>query len=344
LFLKSRGSFVTCPKSRITLLLSCLFCVTRAPPEVKNTLAYFMRCTKLEFSRKIQAKVISFFMALLIVTISVMGVVCCARPGEAAPLPPTQRVRVATTTSLYDTGLWGYLEPMFEEQYGVELDVMYAGTGKALEYGERGDVDIITVHSKASEEQFIADGYGVQRVPFAYNYFLIVGPPGDPAGIKGKLPEEAFKKLMETGSGSFVSRGDDSGTHAKEKSIWQKAGYEYEEVQGAGTWYIEAGTGMGPTLMMASEKQAYTLTDMGTYLAYKGKLELVPIVDKGDILLNVYSAIAVNPEKVNGVKIDMANNLISFLTLSEIQELIGDYGVEEYGMQLFTPCAGAEPK
>ncbi|MBU2535910.1 MAG: substrate-binding domain-containing protein [Chloroflexota bacterium] len=280
---------------------------------------------------------------LLIVAISAMGGVGCARSSEAAPLPPKQRIRVATTTSLYDTGLWGYLEPMFEAQHGVELDVMYAGTGKALEYGRRGDVDIVAVHSRAREEEFIAEGYGVERVPFAYNYFLVVGPSDDPAGIKGMNPEEAFKKLMETGSGNFVSRGDDSGTHAKEKSIWEKTGYEYEAVQQAGAWYIEAGTGMGPTLMMASEKQAYTLTDIGTYLAYKGKLDLVPIVDKGDILLNVYSAIAVNPEKVKGVKIDMANNLVGFLTSPEIQELIGEYGVEEYGMQLFIPCAGAEP-
>ncbi|MBW1677612.1 MAG: tungsten ABC transporter substrate-binding protein, partial [Deltaproteobacteria bacterium] len=119
--------------------------------------------------------------------------------------------------------------------------------------------------------------------------------------------------------------------------------YEYEAVQQAGVWYIEAGTGMGPTLMMASEKQAYTLTDVGTYLAYKGKLELVPIVDKGDILLNVYAAIAVNLEQAPKTKIDMANNLIGFLISPDIQELIGEYGVEEYGMQLFTPCAGAEP-
>jgi len=297
----------------------------------------------LKFNRKIQVKAISIFMVLLIAAISVMGAVGCAKPSEAAPLPPKQRLRVATTTSLYDTGLWSYLEPMFEEQYGVELDVMYAGTGKALEYGQRGDVDIITVHSRAREEKFITEGYGVARVPFAYNYFLIVGPSGDPAGIKGMSPEEAFKKLMETGSGSFVSRGDDSGTHSKEKSIWVKADYEYEAVQQAGVWYIEAGTGMGPTLMMASEKQAYTLTDVGTYLAYKGKLELVPIVDKGDILLNVYAAIAVNPEQAPKTKIDMANNLIGFLISPDIQELIGEYGVEEYGMQLFTPCAGAEP-
>ena len=255
-----------------------------------------------------------------------------------------RRLRMATTTSLYDTGLWGYLEPKFEEKYNVELDVMYAGTGKAIEYGTRGDVDVITVHSKSREEAFVADGYGVERVPFAYNYFLIVGPESDPAGIKSLSSEDAFKKLMDTGSGSFVSRGDDSGTHSKEKAIWKGAGYEYEEVQGAGAWYIEAGTGMGQTLMMASEKEAYTLTDMGTYLAYKGKLELVPIVDKGDILLNVYSAIAVNPEKVSVKNIDMVNNLIDFLVSPEIQQLIGDYGVDEYGMQLFTPCAGAEPE
>jgi len=255
-----------------------------------------------------------------------------------SPLPAQQRLRVATTTSLYDTGLWGYLEPMFEENYDVELDVMYAGTGKAIELGQRKDVDVITVHSKAREEQFIFEGYGVQRIPFAYNYFLIVGPASDPADIKGMLPEDAFKKLMESGKGSLVSRGDDSGTHSKEKTIWNKAGYDYEAVREVGTWYIEAGTGMGPTLMMASEKQAYTLTDMGTYLSYKGKLELVPIVDKGNILINVYSAIAVNPVK------DMANNMINFLISQEIQELISNYGIEEYGMQLFTPCAGAEPR
>jgi tungstate transport system substrate-binding protein len=289
-------------------------------------------------------KIVSALVIMAILVGLISALVGCASSSEAAPLPAQQRLRVATTTSLYDTGLWGYLEPMFEDRYNIELDIMYAGTGKALEYGERGDVDIITVHSKAREEAFVADGYGVERVPFAYNYFLIVGPASDPAGIKGLSPEEAFKKLMEAGTGSFVSRGDDSGTHSKEKAIWEKAGYDYETVQGAGTWYIEAGTGMGPTLMMASEKQAYTLSDMGTYLSYKGKLELVPIVDKGDILLNVYSAIAVNPAKVSVKNIEMANNLISFLTSPEIQELIGNYGVKEYGMQLFTPCAGAEPQ
>jgi tungstate transport system substrate-binding protein len=253
---------------------------------------------------------------------------------------------MATTTSLYNTGLWGYLEPMFEKKYNVALDILSLGSGAALEYAKRGDVDVLTIHDKVNEEKFIADGYGVERVPFAYNYFLIVGPASDPAGIKGLTPEAAFKRLMETGKGAFISRGDNSGTHSKEKAIWNAAGFDYEVVRKAGAWYIEGGKGMGPTLQMASEKQAYTLTDMGTYLSYKSKLELdlVPIVEEGSILLNVYSVIAVNPQKVEGVKIDLANNLVSFLTSPEIQKLIGNYGVKEYGLQLFTPCAGAEPK
>ena len=288
-------------------------------------------------------KIIYCLLVILMLSSLLVFAIGCTVQG-AGPISPQLRLRVATTTSLYDTGLWEYLEPMFEEKYSVELDIMYAGTGRALEYGRRGDVDIITIHSKAQEEQFIAEDYGVQRVPFAYNYFLIVGPEADPAGIKGSSPEKAFRKLMDTGSGSFVSRGDDSGTHSKEKVIWKEAGYDYKAVRKAGTWYIEAGSGMGPTLMMASEKQAYILTDMGTYLTYQGKLELVPIIDKGDILLNIYSAIATNPERMPETKIDMANNLISFLTSPEIQEFIGNYGVREYGMQLFTPCAGAEPK
>ncbi len=305
---------------------------------------------------KILRKALFALSGILVVLSLLFGAAGCdSSPASSSALPPKQRLRVATTTSLYDTGLWGYLEPMFEEKYKVELDIMYAGTGKALEYGRRGDVDVITVHSKAREEQFIADGYGLKRVPFAYNYFLIVGPESDPAGLKGLSPEEAFRKLMVAGQGSFVSRGDDSGTHAKEKAIWQEIGYDYETVRNAGTWYIEAGIGMGPTLMMASEKRAYTLTDMGTYLAYKFRaelevvvderiLELVPIVVEGDILLNVYSAIVVTPEKASPAKIEMANHLIDFLTSPEIQQLIGDYGAEEYGMQLFIPYAGAEPE
>jgi tungstate transport system substrate-binding protein len=294
-----------------------------------------------------RAKTIIGILAVMLLVLGSLGALTACEGAEkaaGAPLTAQERLQVATTTSLYDTGLWGYLEPMFEEECDVELDVLYAGTGKALEWGQRGDVDVVTVHSKSRELQFVADGYGVERVPFAYNYFLIVGPEDDPAGIKDLTPEAAFQKLMETGEGSFVSRGDDSGTHSKEKAIWAAAGYDYEEIRNAGTWYVEAGIGMGPTLTMAHELEAYTLTDMGTYLAFKSELALVPIVDEGAILLNVYSVIAVSPESVSSTNIDMANNLIDFLTSDEIQELIGDYGVEEYGMQLFTPCAGNEPE
>jgi len=283
---------------------------------------------------------------LLCVAILVGLLVSLAGCGSAGSelLSPQERFRVATTTSLYDTGLWGHLEPLFEEEYDVEMDILYAGTGIALEYGMRGDVDAIIVHSKSREEQFVAEGYGVERVPFAYNYFLIVGPEDDPAGIKDMTPEDAFRQLVETGDGSFVSRGDDSGTHGKEKAIWQSAGYDYEVIRDAGSWYIEAGRGMGPTLLMAKELQAYTISDMGTYLAYKGDLDLVPIVDKGAILLNVYSVVAVNPENNSSVKYEMAQNLVNFLASDEIQELLGAVVTEEYGMALFAPCAGAEPQ
>ena len=260
-------------------------------------------------------------------------------PGIIVPMPGVVRLRVATTTSLYDTGLWGYLEPMFEDQYDVELDVLYAGTGKAIDWGMRGDVDVITVHSRSREEAFVTEGYGVERVPFAYNYFLIVGPEEDPAGISGMNPEDAFTALMNNGEAIFVSRGDDSGTHGKEKSIWAAAGFDYDaDVRNAGAWYVEGGSGMGPTLVMANEMQGYTLADIGTYLAYQGDLDLVPVVDQGDALLNVYSVLQVetsgNPE--------LALALVEFLVSPEVQQLIGDYGVDAYGRQLFTPCAGED--
>ncbi|MFO8009332.1 MAG: substrate-binding domain-containing protein [Dehalococcoidia bacterium] len=279
---------------------------------------------------------------VLILAVSTVGIcVSCDSDdnGTATREQETGRLKVATTTSLDNTGLWEDLEPVFEERYDVELDIVAVGTGIALEYGRNGDVDVITVHSKDREIEYVERGYGVERVPFAYNYFLILGPENDPAGIMGMSPEEAFEVLYESGNGTFVSRGDDSGTHGKEKAIWASAGYDYEDVRGAGDWYLEAGSGMGATLVMADEKRGYTLSDRGTYLAYKGGLNLVPIVDEGDILLNVYSIIA-------GTNTDMpvtAQKLVDFLGSEEIQQIIGNFGVEEYGTALFTPCAGPVP-
>ena len=252
------------------------------------------------------------------------------------PLAKKGRLRVATTTSLYDTGLWGYLEEIFEDRYDVEVDVLYAGTGKALDLGMNGDVDVVTVHSRSREEAFVTEGYGVERVVFAYNYFLIVGPEDDPAGIKDMSPEDAFNTLFETEAGTFISRGDDSGTHGKEKSIWAAAGYDYEDVRNAGDWYVEGGAGMGPTLVHADERGGYTLTDMGTFLTYKGDLNLVPIVDEGDMLFNPYSALVCTETK----QLEMAQAMVDFLTSDEIQSLIDKYGVAEYGLNLFNPCAG----
>ena len=260
------------------------------------------------------------------------------------PLPAVGRLKVATTTSLYDTGLWSYLEPMFEEEYSVELDIISVGSGKAFTLGKTGDVDVLTVHEPKGEQDFLAGNYSSARVPFAYNYFAIVGPPSDPAGIKDMAPVDAFKKLITEGQANpdqvkFVSRGDQSGTHAAEQRLWAAAGYQYADVEDSGSWYIEAGSSMGATIVMANEKQAYTLTDMGTFIAYKSKLNLVTLVSQqNEDLLNVYCVMVVNSSKNK----TMANNLVTFLTSAEVQDLMGKYGVEEYNTQLFTPCAGQD--
>ena len=289
-------------------------------------------------------KTIYCILALLALTaLIVSGIGCGNSEDVTKAATPEARLRVATTTSLYDTGLWTYLQLKFEEKYNVKLDILSVGSGAALKYGQNGDVDVLAVHDKPNELKFISDNYGIARVPFAYNYFLIVGPESDPAVIKDMTPEDAFKKLYESGSGKFVSRGDNSGTHSKEKAIWKAAGYaDYDAVKTAGAaagWYIDAGSGMGPTLQKASELGAYTLTDMGTYLSYKSQLSLVPIVDQGSILLNVYSVI-VCTKSTNQV---MAQNMVTFLTSPEIQKLLGEYGTKDYGLQLFIPCAGNEP-
>jgi len=298
-------------------------------------------------------KVTLCLFSLLIILSLFSGIIGCALPiPEPEPTPaiqyplhdPLVRFKIATTTSLYDTGLWYHLEPIFEELANVELDIVYAGTGIAFEYGRRGDVDAIIVHDRAREDQFIADGYGINRRNFAYTFFLIAGPKDDPAGITGSTAAEAFKKLHNEGmkgAVKFVSRGDDSGTHAKEKLIWKEAGFDYEEVRNSGDWYVEAGKGMGPTLLMANEMQTYVLADISTFLAYnlKSGLDIVSIVEKDAIFLNVYAAIAINPETYPKTKIDIANKFINWLISPEVQDIIGTYGTAEYGNPLFFPLA-----
>src|SRR4030042_341561 len=207
---------------------------------------------------------------------------------------PKVRFKIATTTSLYDTGLWAYLEPMFEQKENVELDIVYAGTGAALNQGKAGNVDAVIVHDPDQEKPFVDEGWGINKRSFAYNFFLIAGPADDPAGIKGLAPVDAFKKIAEAAASNpavkFVSRGDGSGTHGAEKRLWVGAGYVYADIEAAGRWYIEAGQGMGPTLTMANEQNAYVLCDASTFLSYQGKLALAPLVKTAaEATLNIYN-------------------------------------------------------
>lgn len=263
---------------------------------------------------------------------------------------PQTTLLIATTTSLCDTGLLDYLQPKFEAKYPVKLKITSQGTGKAIELATRGDADVLLVHSPSQELAFMKNGSGINRRSFASNSFLIVGPADDPAGIKDMTPENAFKIILLKGTNrtagiAFVSRGDGSGTHTAEKNVWSKAKFNYSaQVQKSGAWYVEAGKGMGETLQMASEKNAYTLTDEGTYLAYKKDLKLIPVVSKGASLLNIYSVMAVYNNRQPVDKIRMANNFINFLIDPAIQADIGNFGVDKYGKSLFIPMSVTVPE
>ncbi len=247
------------------------------------------------------------------------------------------KLKVASTTSLCDSGLWEWLEPLFEAKYRTDLQVLCVGTGVAMRYGERGDVDAIVVHDPEREEKFISQGYGAVRMPFACNKFLIVGPEDDPARIRGLKPEEAFARLAAYGDATFVSRGDESGTHVREKEIWRMVGINHEQITKE-QWYVEVGSGMGLTLQLAAERRGYTLTDRATFLTFRKKLDIVPLVEEGEIMLNVYSIIVVNPEKCPGVNYQAAKLLSDFLLSKEVQAVLTDYGVQAYGERLFLPC------
>jgi len=268
------------------------------------------------------------------------------QPTVAAEKP---KLLIATTTSLYDTGLLNYLEQKYESQNNVDLQITSQGTGKAIELAKKGDADVLLVHSPSQELAFVKDGYGINRRSFASNYFEIVGPSSDPAGIKGMTPENAFITLLQKGSNNtagvyFVSRGDASGTHSAEKAIWAKAKFNYTmTVEKSGNWYIEAGKGMGETLQLASEKTAYTFTDEGTYLSYKSNLTLVPIINEGESLLNIYSVMTVYNDKQPVEKIQMANDFVNFLTSPQTQADIATFGVDKYGKALFTPMSVRVP-
>ena len=211
------------------------------------------------------------------------------------------------------------------------MEVTSAGTGAAIKKGETGDADALLVHAKASEEAFIESGFGIERLPFMYNYFVIVGPADDPAGIKDcATAADAFKKIADAGE-TFVSRGDDSGTNKKEIQIWEAAGVEPDGQD----WYVNAGAGMGATLTQAAERQGYTLSDKGTFLSNDAKNSLEILLGESEDMKNTYSMIAINPEKWPDTNIDGANAFINWMLSAEASDLIDKYGVDTYGEQLF---------
>ncbi|MBN1661581.1 MAG: substrate-binding domain-containing protein [Anaerolineae bacterium] len=265
-----------------------------------------------------------------------------AAPAEptAAPAEPTAepaaeggRLILATTTSTQDSGLLDVILPDFEAQAGVPVEVIAVGTGQAIELGEAGDADVLLVHARSREDAFMDAGHGVRREDVMYNDFIIVGPPDDPAGIAGMTDAAAAFAKMAEAEAPFVSRGDDSGTHTKEKAVWSAAG-----IEPTGDWYISAGQGMGAVLTMADEQQAYTLSDRATYLARTLEgTELVIVVEGDPILFNPYGVLAVNPEKSDKINNELANEFIDWLISMPTQEMIAEFGVAEFGAPLFTP-------
>lgn len=252
----------------------------------------------------------------LILAFTLIAAFCSVAPAQ-------ERLRMSTTTSTDNTGLLKELLPPFEKQCNCKVDVIAVGTGKALKLGEAGDVDVVLVHARELEDKFVAEGYGVNRRDVMYNDFVIIGPADDPAGVKSaKTAAEAFTKIADKPA-TFISRGDQSGTDVKEKAIWKSAG-----IQPSGSWYRSAGQGMGEVIIMATEQRAYTLSDRGTYNAFRhGKTDLQILFQNEPGLLNPYGVIAVNPKKFPQVKYDLAMKFIDYITGPEGQGIIANFKV-----------------
>ena len=252
---------------------------------------------------------------------------------EPAPVERTDLI-LATTTSTQDSGLLDSWVPMFEEEYPYSVKVIAVGSGAAMEMGKEGECDVMLVHSPAAEEEMVEEGFAVNRKAVMHNDFIIVGPASDPAGIADATSAaDAFTRIAESQS-TFISRGDESGTHTKELKIWDAAG-----IEPAGEWYVESGKGMGDTLRIASEEMAYTLSDRATYLNLKAGLELEVLFEGDEILNNYYHVMEVNPDKWPDVNNEGAVAFSDFVTGTEAQEFLNEFGVEEFGEPLFYPDA-----
>lgn len=262
-------------------------------------------------------------------------VVTAAMPSQAAPAGQ-KNIILATTTSTQDSGLLDVLLPVFEKKTGYFVKTIAVGSGQAMAMGQKGEADVMLVHSPDAEMKFISAGHGINRRLVMHNDFIIVGPPSDPARIKGtKSAADAFKKIAAAGQ-LFISRGDNSGTHATEKKIWKATGVKYEGQK----WYQQTGLGMGQTLNVAAEKKAYTLADRGTYLAVKKNLGLNILVEGDALLLNIYHVIEVNPAKWPKANAAGARAFANFMVSKEVQGIIRTFGVKQYGSPLFFPDAG----
>ncbi len=262
-----------------------------------------------------------------------MAALFVSSPASAAE---QKNLILATTTSTQDTGLLDVLNPIFEKKTGFFVKTIAVGSGQAMAMGAKGEADVLLVHSPAAEKKFMSEGNGVNRKLVMHNDFIIVGPPSDPAGIKGmKSAAEAFKQIAAKGA-VFMSRGDNSGTHAKEKDVWKAAGINPEGQK----WYQQTGLGMGQTLAVAAEKKTYTLADRGTYLSLKKNLGLDILVEGDKVLLNIYHVIDVNPTKFPKVNAPAAKAFADFMVSKEVQDIIAKFGVDKYGSPLFFPDAG----
>lgn len=256
---------------------------------------------------------------------------CCVGCRNSGIETDSQReLRMAVTTSTRDSGLIDHIIPLFEKENNVSVLIIASGTGKALASGRNGDVDIVWVHSRKDEDQFLADGHGLRREDVMHNFFEILGPEADPANVSGLHPILALKKIAESKS-TWISRGDNSGTHQREKELWSASG-----IQPNWDSYLESGQGMGASLVIANEKKAYLLCDRGTFLAMRDKIQLIPLTRKSESLQNAYGIISVNPNKNEKIDDKLADKLIEFLISKRVQTMIRDFQID--GEPLFHPA------
>ena len=272
----------------------------------------------------------------IIITLMIAALIVVFGGTSVFAAPKQKNIILATTTSTQDSGLLDVLIPIFEKQTGYFVKTIAVGSGQAMKMGEKGEADVMLVHSPDAEKKFIADGFGVNRQLIMHNDFIIVGPGTDPAKVKGVKSSAEAMKMIAKAENLFLSRGDNSGTHAKEKTLWKKA-----EITPAGQkWYQETGLGMGQTLNVAAEKKGYTLADRGTYLALKKNLGLDILVEGDAALLNIYHVIEVNSAKWPKANADGAKAFAAFMVSKTTQDIIKTFGVDKYGSPLFFPDAG----